>query len=45
MKRATLIQIIGAAVASVGVGLERLSLGLIVAGAFAVVFGVAAERG
>ena len=41
---ATIIQIIGAVTVSVGVGLIYAPLGIILAGAFALAFGVALER-
>lgn len=42
---ASSVQILGAVVASFGVGMLSVAAGLICAGVCAVVFGVAAERG
>lgn len=42
---ATIIQIAGATITAVGVGLIFAPLGLILAGAFTLAFGIAMERG
>lgn len=44
MTLATLLQILGAALATVGVGLASIPLALIVAGLFCLLFGLAMER-
>lgn len=41
---ATILQIIGAAAISVGLGLFSISFGLIAAGSFALLFGIAMDR-
>jgi hypothetical protein len=41
---ATILQITGAAILSLGVGLLSIPAGLIVAGAFTILFGIAIDR-
>lgn len=43
--RATILQIAGAGLATTGLGIYDISLGLIAAGVFLIVFGIADERG
>jgi|LakMenEpi03Aug12_release.lakeMendotaPanAssembly.Ray.scaffolds.fasta_scaffold49470_3 hypothetical protein len=43
--RATILQILGATSVTAGLGIYNLSLGLIAAGSFLIIFGVADERG
>ncbi len=43
--RATILQILGATSVTTGLGIYNLSLGLIAAGSFLIIFGVADERG
>ena len=43
--RATILQVLGAATVTAGLGMFNVPLGLIAAGSFLIIFGVADERG